>query len=190
MTGFKSARTAAITLDAIRTFPGTGRALERGIVCGFGVDTICSCGTDLFSEMRLALAAERSRANTAALARGEQVPSVALHQRDMLRLATIDGARAWNLQDEIGSLTPGKQADITVIDMRSPHLDGFGDSVAAMVLGAGPADVETVAVGGEVLKRNGNLIGDHVNKAHELMRESRERLRRRTAAPERSAAQV
>ena len=44
------------------------------------------------------------------LARGEQVPAVDLHQRDMLRLATIDGARVWHLEDEIGTLTPGKQA--------------------------------------------------------------------------------
>lgn len=64
-----------------------------------------------------------------------------------------------------------------MIDMRSPHLDGFGDSVAMMVLGAGPADVETVIVGGEVLKSGGKLVGVHVDKAHELMRASRERLR-------------
>jgi cytosine/adenosine deaminase-related metal-dependent hydrolase len=108
----------------------------------------------------------------------------------MLRLATIDGARVWNLQDEIGSLTPGKQADISVIDMRSPHLDGLGDSVAAMVLGAGPADVETVIVGGGVVKRDGKLMGAHVNKAYERMRASRARLREGTAAAERSAAQV
>lgn len=75
--------------------------------------------------MRLALAVERSRANAATLARGEQAPTVALHQRAMLRLATLDGARVWNLHDGIGSLTQGKQADITVIDMRSPHLDGL-----------------------------------------------------------------
>jgi cytosine/adenosine deaminase-related metal-dependent hydrolase len=172
------------------TFPGTGRALERGILCGFGVDTICSCGTDLFSEMRLALAAERSRANAPALARGEQVPTVALHQRDMLRLATIDGARVWNLQDEIGSLTPGKQADVTVIDMRSPHLDGYGDSIATMVLGAGPADVETVIVGGDVIKRDGQLVGDHVSKARGLMLASRERLRVREAKAASAAARV
>ena len=172
------------------TFPGTGRALQRGIVCGFGVDTICSCGTDIFSEMRLALAAERSRANAPALARGEQVPTVALHQRDMLRLATIDGARVWNLQDEIGSLTPGKQADVTVIDMRSPHLDGYGDSIATMVLGAGPADVETVIVGGDVIKRGGQLMGDHVSKARGLMLASRERLRARETAAESAAARV
>jgi 5-methylthioadenosine/S-adenosylhomocysteine deaminase len=172
------------------TFPGTGRALQRGIVCGFGVDTICSCGTDIFSEMRLALAAERSRANAPALARGEQVPTVALHQRDMLRLATIDGARVWNLQDEIGSLTPGKQADVTIIDMRSPHLDGYGDGIATMVLGAGPADVETVIVGGDVLKRDGRLVGDHVSNARGLMLASRERLREREAAAKNASARV
>jgi 5-methylthioadenosine/S-adenosylhomocysteine deaminase len=159
------------------TYPGTGRALSRGIVSGFGIDTICSVGTDLFSEMRLALAAERSRANAAALARGERVPAVDLHQRDMLRLATLDGARVWNLEDEIGSLTPGKLADIAVIDMRSPHLDGFGDPVAVMVLGAGPADVETVIVGGDVVKRDGRLVGSHVEKALDLMHRTRDRLR-------------
>jgi cytosine/adenosine deaminase-related metal-dependent hydrolase len=159
------------------TYPGTGRALARGIVSGFGIDTICSVGTDLFSEMRLALAAERSRANADALARGERVPTVDLHQRDMLRLATLDGARVWNLDDEIGSLTPGKLADIAIVDMRSPHLDGFGDPVAVMVLGAGPADVETVIVGGDVVKRDGRLVGAHVDKARDLMHQTRSRLR-------------
>jgi 5-methylthioadenosine/S-adenosylhomocysteine deaminase len=159
------------------TYPGTGRALERGIVSGFGVDTICSAGTDLFSEMRLALAAERSRANAAALARGERVETVDLHQRDMLRLATVDGARVWDLDDEIGTLTPGKLADIAIVDMRSPHLDGFGDPVAVMVLGAGPADVETVIVGGDVVKRDGRLVGAHVERARQLMHETQDRLR-------------
>lgn len=161
------------------TFPGTGRALERGIICGFGVDTICSSGTDLFSEMRLALAAERSRANADALARGELVPTVDLHPRDMLRLATMDGARVWGMHDEIGTLSPGKQADIAIIDLRSPHLDGFGDPVAVMVLDGGPADVETVIVAGDIVKRNGRLAGAHVDTARTLMHETRERLRHR-----------
>src|ERR1700728_4640716 len=178
----KSGGTLTITpstdmLMQFGTFPATGPALSRGIVSGFGIDTICSAGNDLFSEMRLALAAERSRANAPALASGKQVPAVDLHQRDMLRLATLDGARVWHLEDEIGTLTPGKQADIAVIDMRSPHLDGFGDPVAVMVLGAGPADVETVIVGGDVVKRDGKLTGEHVHHALELMHVTREHLR-------------
>jgi 5-methylthioadenosine/S-adenosylhomocysteine deaminase len=104
-------------------------------------------------------------------------PTVDLHQRDMLRLATIDGARVWRLDDQIGTLTPGKQADIAVIDLRSPHLDGFGDPVAAMVLGGGPADVETVIVGGDVVKRDGRLAGERAARAAELMHEARRRLR-------------
>jgi 5-methylthioadenosine/S-adenosylhomocysteine deaminase len=159
------------------TYPATGAALSRGIVAGFGIDTICSAGTDLFSEMRLALAAERSRANAAVISAEKMAPTVGLHQRDMLRLATIDGARVWHLEDEIGSLTPGKQADIAVIDLRSPHLDGFGDPVAVMVLGAGPADVETVIVGGDIVKRQGQLVGSHVSRALKLMHQTRDRLR-------------
>ena len=61
--------------------------------------------------------------------------------------------------------------------MRSPHLDGYGDPVAVMVLGAGPADVETVIVGGDFVKRDGQLVGDHVKRAHRLMHETQERLR-------------
>src|SRR6202789_876113 len=159
------------------TFPVTGPALGRGIISGLGIDTICSAGNDLFSEMRLALAAERSRANAPALASGKQAPAVALHQRDMLRLATIVGARVWHLEDEIGTLTPGKQADIAIIDLRSPHLDGVGDPVAVMVLGAGPADVETAIVGGDIVKRDGRLVGEQVAHARELMHAARGHLR-------------
>jgi 5-methylthioadenosine/S-adenosylhomocysteine deaminase len=159
------------------TYPSTGAALSRGIMAGFGIDTICSAGTDLFCEMRLALAAERSRANATTISANTMAPTVGLHQRDMLRLATIGGARVWQLEDEIGTLTPGKQADIAIIDMRSPHLDGFGDPVAVMVLGAGPADVETVIVGGDIVKRQGKLVGSHVSKALDLMHQTRDRLR-------------
>jgi 5-methylthioadenosine/S-adenosylhomocysteine deaminase len=59
-----------------------------------------------------------------------------------------------------------------------------------MVLGAGPADVETVIVGGDVIKRGSQLVGDHVSKARRLMLASRERLRAREAAAESTAARV
>src|ERR1700722_11426224 len=159
------------------TYPATGAALSRGIAAGFGVDTVCSAGTDLFSEMRLALAAERSRANATVISADKMAPAVDLHQRDMLRLATLDGARVWGMEGEVGSLRPGKRADIAVVDLRSPHLDGFGDPVAVMVLGAGPADVETVIVGGDIVKRDGKLTGSRVSKALELMDAPRGHLR-------------
>jgi cytosine/adenosine deaminase-related metal-dependent hydrolase len=165
-------------LMALGTYPATGEALARGIPAGLSVDTTTGAGTDLFTEMRLALAAERSRANAAAVSRDELVSTVELDQRDMLRLATLDAARTWHLDDEIGSLTPGKQADVTIVDLRSPHLDGFGDPVTTMVMGAGAADVETVIVGGEIRKAGGQLVA--AEEARRLMHRSRARLRSHT----------
>jgi cytosine/adenosine deaminase-related metal-dependent hydrolase len=166
-------------LMALGSYPATGQALARGIPTGLAVDTTTGSGTDLFTEMRVALAAERSRANAGAVRRGEAVGTVELNQRDMLRLATLGGARAWHLDDRIGSLVPAKQADIAIVDMRTPHLDGFGDPVTSLVMGAGPADVETVLVGGEIVKSGGMLVGPHAEQARRLMRESRDRLRGR-----------
>jgi 5-methylthioadenosine/S-adenosylhomocysteine deaminase len=167
-------------LMALGTYPATGQALTRGIAAGLSVDTTTGTGTDLFTEMRLALAAERSRANAEAVARHEAVSTVDLDQRDMLRLATLGGAQAWHLDAEVGSLTVGKHADVTIVDMRAPHLDGFGDPVTTLVMGAGAADVETVIVSGEIVKEGGVLVGPFAEKARELMHESRTRLRTRT----------
>jgi len=166
-------------LMALGTYPATGHALARGIPVGLAVDTTTGTGTDLFTEMRVALAAERSRANAAAVSRDEAVAAVDLNQRDMLRLATVGGAHAWHLDLEVGTLTPGKAADIIVVDMRRPHLDGFDDPVTTLVMGAGPADVETVIVAGEIVKADGELAGAHAERASRLMHESRDRIRAR-----------
>jgi 5-methylthioadenosine/S-adenosylhomocysteine deaminase len=164
-------------LMVLGTYPATGRAAAHGIPAGLSVDTVTGAGTDLLSEMRLALAAERSRANAAAVARDELVAEVALHPRDVLDLVTLQAARSWAIDDEVGSLTPGKRADVCVIDLRAPHVDGFDDPVAAAVLGAGAADVETVVAGGRVVKRDGRL-GEAAVEARERMHASREHLRR------------
>jgi cytosine/adenosine deaminase-related metal-dependent hydrolase len=166
-------------LMALGTYPATGRALEYGIRAGLSTDTVTGTGTDLFSEMRIALAAERSRSNAAVVARDEAVDSVELGQREMLRLATLDAARTWRMDAEIGSLAIGQQADIAIVEMRSPHLDGFADPVTSLVMGAGAADVETVIVGGELIKHEGSLLEPLASRARQLMHESRERLRAR-----------
>ena len=164
-------------LMALGSHPATGRALEHGIAAGLSTDTITGTGTDLFSEMRIALAAERSRTNAAAVARDEAVEYVELDQRDMLRLATLDAARTWRMDTEIGSLSVGKRADIAIIDTRPPNLDGFADPVTNLVMGAGAADVETVIVDGELIKHEGALLEPLASHARQLMHESRQRLR-------------
>jgi 5-methylthioadenosine/S-adenosylhomocysteine deaminase len=166
---------------ALGTYPATGAASARGIRAGLGVDTVAGSGTDLFSEMRLALAAERSRAHADAVARGESVAEVAFGPRDALKLATIGGAEVWRLERETGTLEVGKQADLITIDMTGPHLDGFADPVTSAVFGAGPGDVATVVVGGEIVKARGQLVGPYADVAAELVARSRARLRKRAA---------
>jgi 5-methylthioadenosine/S-adenosylhomocysteine deaminase len=163
-------------LMGIGTYPATGRALEHGVTTGLSVDTIAGAGTDLFTEMRVALAAERARVNAEAVARDEAVEEVALDQRDMLRLATLDAARAWHLDAAAGSLTVGKRADVIIVDAKRPHLQPLNEPVATVVMNAGPSDVDTVIVDGEIVKSGGELVGPHVERALRLVMASNERL--------------
>ncbi|MEU4098368.1 amidohydrolase family protein [Streptomyces sp. NPDC026673] len=160
---------------AMGTFPVTGRALAHGIRPALGADTVAGAGTDLFSEMRLTLAAERARANADALARDEPPMEVDLDHHDVLGFATTAGAAAWGMSDRIGSLTPGKRADLILVDARRPHLTPLNDAVTTVLLNAGPADVDTVLVDGRILKRHGNLTGQAA-RAQEQLEESRRRL--------------
>ena len=163
-------------LMALGTYPSTGRALAHGIATGLSVDTIAGAGTDLFTEMRVALAAERSRANADAVSRDEAVQEVSLDQRDMLRLATLDAARVWHLDDVTGSLTVGKRGDVIVVDTRRPHLQPLNEPVTTIVMNAGPSDVDTVIVDGEIVKSGGALVGAHAERARELVKASNDRL--------------
>lgn len=164
-------------LMALGTYPATGEAIERGIRAGLAVDTTTGAGSDLFSEMRIALAAERSRTNANLVSSNQAAAEVNLDYRDMFGLATMGGARAWHLEDQIGSLSVGKRADVAIVDMTRPHLDGFTDVIATLVMGAGPADVETVIVDGEIVKEKGALVGRFASTARDLMLQSRDRIR-------------
>lgn len=163
-------------LMGIGTYPATGRALEHGISVGLGVDTIAGTGSDLFTEMRTALAAERSRANAAAVARDEAVEEVQLDQRDMLHIATLGAAQALHLDQQVGSLTAGKRADMILIDAQRPHLQPLNEPLATIVMNAGPSDISTVIVDGEIVKSEGALIGPLVDRARQLIAASNERL--------------
>lgn len=163
-------------LMGLGTYPATGRALEHGVTTGLSVDTIAGAGTDLFTEMRVALAAERARANAEVVARDEAVEDVQLDQRDMLRLTTLDAARAWHLDAATGSLTVGKRADVIIVDAKRPHLQPLNEPLATVVMNAGTSDVDTVIVDGEIIKSGGQLVGPHVDRARQLIAASNERL--------------
>ena len=163
---------------AMGTFPVTGRARARGLRPTLGVDTTAGAGSDLFSEMRVALVAERGRANAAALDRGTPPDTVESDHHDTLAMVTTHAAASWGLGDRIGSLAVGKQADIILVDTRKPHLSPLNDAVTTLVLNAGPSDVDTVFVAGALLKRRGTLVGAAAATALDLLERSRARLLR------------
>ena len=118
----------------------------------------------MLAELRRAFLMQREADNRELHSRGAW-PSTAhaTRTRDALTWATLGGAKALRLEDRIGTLTPGKEADLIMIDTRSmnlfPALPG-GDLCHAVALYAEPADVRAVMVGGEWLKRDGRLVFD------------------------------
>src|SRR5262249_40960251 len=79
--------------------------------------------------------------------------------RDVLEFATIDGARTIGLDNKIGTLTPGKRADLIVIDLDDISLIPSADPVATVVLRVHAANVSSVFVDGQARKRDGKLVG-------------------------------
>ena len=128
--------------------PVTGELLAAGLSVGLSVDTTMLSGNaDLFAVMKV----------TQACANGQARHEFALTARDVLRLATIEGARSLGLDAVTGSLAVGKRADVIVVSPDSPSLGVLTDPARLLVTAATPRDVELVLVDGRVLKRDGKL---------------------------------
>jgi len=113
--------------------------LGAGCRVALGADGApCNNRLDVFAEMRLAALIQKPRLGADVLPAGA-----------VLELATLGGARALGLEDEIGSLAVGKRADVVVIDLREPHLNPAGrDAVSHLVYAAQASDVRDVFVDG------------------------------------------
>jgi cytosine/adenosine deaminase-related metal-dependent hydrolase len=72
-------------------------------------------------------------------------------------MGTIDGARALGIDDRVGSLTPGKRADLIMITTNTLNMGVFTDPTHMIIEAAEPANVDTVVVDGRILKRDGKM---------------------------------
>ena len=157
-------------------YPIFSRALERGMLPSLGCDIVSNNRGDLFAQMRLGLQAERARANQAVLDDLDMPQELTLGVRDVLRFATLGGAEALGLGSVCGSIEVGKAADLVVVRTEELHMAPQNDPVANVVLHAGPADVDTVLVGGRVVKEGGALTGERAAEARSLVEASRDRI--------------
>lgn len=123
--------------------------LQAGVRVTLGADGApCNNNLSMFREMRLA----------SLLQKGLHGPEV-LTARQVLRMATIEGARALGLDDAIGSIEAGKRADVVVLDPRDPACVPQADPQGAVVYSMGSRHVRHVLVGGEFRVRDGRLVG-------------------------------
>jgi 5-methylthioadenosine/S-adenosylhomocysteine deaminase len=121
---------------------------ERGICVSLGADgAACNNHLDMFGEMRLAATLQAMRREPGAL------PA-----RTALWMATRSGARALGLEGELGSIEPGRKADLIVVDSRGAHLAPSPDPFSAIVYAARPTDVRLTMVDGEIRVRDGALV--------------------------------
>ncbi|WP_306828229.1 amidohydrolase family protein [Catenuloplanes nepalensis] len=157
-------------------FPATGRLLAAGIRPSLSVDVTAGVPSNFFDEMRAVLEAERLRQYDTLLARGEAPATVPLTSRQAVEFATVDGARALGLDHRIGSLTPGKRADVILVDTAPSPVRLAGGDAYASVVSADARDVDTVLVGGEFRKRRGVLTSGDTALARSRAESSRARL--------------
>jgi 5-methylthioadenosine/S-adenosylhomocysteine deaminase len=155
--------------------PPTGRSLQHKLRPSLSVDVVTTVPGDMFTQMRSAFAMERYLVNSECWQEDVEVPDSIPTARDMLELATINGAYVAGLEDRTGSLTPGKKADVVVIDATGPSIAPIMDPVAAVTLSADVSDVDTVIIDGEIKKRDGQLVDDF-DRARRLVEESRDHL--------------
>jgi 5-methylthioadenosine/S-adenosylhomocysteine deaminase len=160
-----------------------GRALKLGMTPSIGSDCDPYFGSSMLWVMRHAFQHQREHDNRALNATG-QWPAKTHHAtrtRDALYWATMGGAKALRLDRRIGSITPGKQADLTMFDTRGMNVFAIlpgGDPVHAIVMNAEAADVDAVMVAGRFLKRDGKLVypQSRLRELHAQVLESRSRL--------------
>ncbi|RMG55815.1 MAG: amidohydrolase, partial [Acidobacteria bacterium] len=123
--------------------------IRAGVAVGLGTDGAASNNTlDMFEAMKTTALLHKVASGDPRLLTAHQV----------LEMATIGGARALHLEKEIGSLEPGKRADVIIVGLDAPHQIPLYDVESQLVYASRASDVKTVIVNGRVVMRDGHLL--------------------------------
>ena len=130
--------------------PPIQKFLDRGLPPSLSVDVETNVPGDMFNQMRSVQALQRA----SAMASGKAL----LSTKEILACATIEGARAIGLDAKVGTLTPGKQADLIMLRTDRINVTPLNDPATAVVAGMDTGNVDTVMIAGRVMKRHGELL--------------------------------
>lgn len=148
---------------------------DAGLNPAISNDDPVTYAINMFQEMRTLYAFQRADVFRAQMIGTAQAPELAT-VREMLEAATLRGAENCALADRVGSLTPGKQADIVMIDTGNVHLFPKHNAVCTVVQGADVGFVDTVFVAGRLMKWRGQLVGVDFAGLRRELEASRDRL--------------
>jgi 5-methylthioadenosine/S-adenosylhomocysteine deaminase len=156
-----------------------------GMEPSLSVDVECTMTADFFTQMRVCMNMQRMLVNQMVLEQGnfsppQQWPTPApgtpplLTTRDVLRYATMNGAKALRLDSKVGSLTPGKEADILILDPTKINVAPLNQVPGAVVSLMDRTNVETVIVAGKVRKWKGQLLDVNLPNLRRQIENSRD----------------
>ncbi len=151
-------------------YPPTWTLRDYGIPVSLSMDTSVWWSGDLFSAMRGTLGADRSREHFEAHAKGDTITNCHLRADEVVAWATRGGAEALGMGGVIGSLEPGKKADVVLIkNDASPVMFPLLNPYGHVAFQAQRGDVHTVVVNGRVVKRDHRLVDVDLAKAREAV---------------------
>jgi 5-methylthioadenosine/S-adenosylhomocysteine deaminase len=153
----------------------TLRGRDRGIPVSLSIDVCTSIGGDIFSAMRAALAGTRHLVNVEDLEAGRSSP-LPITAVEVLKFATQNGATAAWLDDQVGSLTPGKKADVVLLRTDVYGMQPLNYPAGAVVESGNAQLVDTVFVDGKLVKKDGKLLHHDFARVRPLAEEARDRV--------------
>ncbi|KAH7394648.1 hypothetical protein BKA66DRAFT_567009 [Pyrenochaeta sp. MPI-SDFR-AT-0127] len=174
-TGGKLAFATDSNIQTGMGYPPLRMALAHGLKPSLSTDSAMTAPTDMLSTMRLQLQAQRGQDHHAIHLTSRPSTNMGFVTRDALIWGTRNGAEALGLGDKIGTLTPGKRADVVIITNKrriSPSVHPLGTAM----LHSSPADVDLVMVDGKIMKRDGHMVGVDMEKIRVRARQDSRRI--------------
>jgi cytosine/adenosine deaminase-related metal-dependent hydrolase len=171
-TGGSASLAAEVELNMGHGNPATLGLLKYGVRPSISIDVCTSVGGDMFTQIRILMAATRGVVNAEALKERRLLDPVPLTARDMLDFATLQGAKTAGLDHKVGSLTPGKDADLVMLNTNALNMFPINNPVGVVVEDAHVGNVDSVFVRGRPVKRHGKLVDVDVKALRRRMEAS------------------
>jgi 5-methylthioadenosine/S-adenosylhomocysteine deaminase len=168
-----------IEMEMGHGIPAIQQSLDHGIRPSLSVDVETEMAGDFFTQMRSVFTVQRMQRLARERAGEKNLPPL-LTAREVVEFATIEGAKDNALERKVGTLTPGKEADIIMLRTDQINVMPVNNAYGAVALMMDTSNVDTVFIAGKLMKSQGKLVGVDMNRITRLLNQSREYLLAKT----------